>query len=602
VSHRGRPAGRHRAAWVGAASLTVALTLSACGAGTASPSAPTVTYVPAVGGTLTVGIDQQPTGCNPNTANADTAADRMLLEPVLPSSFLVSDSGTSQYDSAVIVQAELQSTTPETVAYTIDPRAVWSDGVAITAADFIYAWQQQRGVLSGLPDGSPDVASTAGYDDIKSVVGSNKGKTVTVVFSTPYADWQSLFNDLVPAHVMEKVGWSPDCHSLDPAIDLSGGPYVLHSVSSQMIVLLHNPKWWGQPAKLDRVVIREASGPAQLARWLRRGTVQVAAPSSFTQGFLQSVTNMPYVKSEVNISSTFLELELSTIAPVTDTPAVRLGIAHAIDRQELVNEVPGFADIGITPSASHIYSQTQGPYPANPSAVPINLEQPTTTTVPPSTGVFGSGADFVSSAKELEAAGYFRAGDAPWTDVNGKPLTLRLVVDGADSWAETTAGLLAGQLTKAGMVVDLSSAPSASAAGSALVLGTADAALIPLTAGPYTTQTSAWYTPILGFTGEAGSQDWSNYDSTKVNQLFTEAMQELDPVTAQPFYAQADQVLWTEMVALPLFAEPTALAWSDFTTGITPNPFGPGLLWQLQTWGLQTAEPANYTGTPTLPG
>jgi hypothetical protein len=56
------------------------------------------------------------------------------------------------------------------------------------------------------------------------------------------------------------------------------------------------------------------------------------------------------------------------------------------------------------------------------------------------------------------------------------------------------------------------------------------------------------------------------------------------------------------MVALPLFAEPTALAWSDFTTGVSPNPFGFGLLWELQTWGLQTAEPVNFSGTPTLPG
>jgi peptide/nickel transport system substrate-binding protein len=603
VSRRGRPAGRHRAAWVGAASLTVALSLSACGSGPTSPTPPAITYVPAVGGTLTVGVDQEPTGCNPNTARADTAADRLLLEPVLPSSFFVSDSGTSQYDSAVIVQAELQSTTPETVVYTIDPRAVWSDGVAISAADFIYAWQQQRGVTAGLPAGSPDVASTAGYDDIKSVVGSNKGKTVTVVFSTPYADWQSLFNDLVPAHVMEKVGWSPACHTLDPAVDLSGGPYVLRSVSAKTIVLVRNPRWWGQPAKLDRVVIEEASGPAQLARWLRRGVVQVAAPSSFSQGFLQAVSNMPYVRSEVNISSTFLELELSTIAPVTANPAVRLGIAHALDRQDLVNQVAGFADIGITPSVSHIYAQTQGPYPSNPSAPPVNLEQPTTTTtLPPATGVFPAGADLASSARELESAGYFRVGDGPWTDDTGKPLVLRLVVDGGDAWAAATARLATDQLTRAGVTVDLSSAPSASAAGSVLALGDADAALIPLTAGPYTTQTSAWYTPILGFTGEAGSQDWTNYDSTRVNQLFTEAMQELDPVTAQPFYAQADQLLWTEMVALPIFAEPTVLAWSDFTTGISPNPFGPGLLWQLQTWGLQTAEPVNYSGTPTLPG
>ncbi len=602
MSHRGRPAGRHRAGWVGAASLMVVLTLSACGSGGGAPTTPSVTYVPAVGGTLTIGIDQQPAGCNPNTAAGNTVADRMLLEPVLPSSFLVSDAGLSQYDQAVIVQAELQSTQPETVVYTIDPEAVWSDGVPITAEDFVYAWHEQRGVLAGLPVGSLDVASTAGYDDIKSVIGSNKGKTVTVVFSTPYADWQSLFNDLLPAHVMEKVGWSPACHTLDPAVDLSGGPYVLHSVTPQQIVLVQNPRWWGQPAKLDRVVIKEASGEAELARWLRKGVVQVAAPSSFSQAFLQSVTNMPYVRSQVNISSTFLELELSTVAPLTASATVRLGIAHAVDRQDLVNQVAGFADISIMPSSSHIYSQTQGPYPSTTTG-PVNLEAPTTTTtVPPTSGELPAGADLVSSARELEAAGYFRAGDGPWTDISGKPLTLRLVIDDGDTWAKTTAGLLVAQLIKAGIDVDLSSAPSAEAAGSELALGSADAALIPLTAGPYTTETSAWYTPILGFTGEAGSQDWTNYDSTKVNQLFTEAMQELDPVTAQPYYAQADQALWTEMVALPLFAEPTALAWSDFTTGVSPNPFGFGLLWELQTWGLQTAEPVSFSGTPTLPG
>ena len=82
-----------------------------------------------------------PTGCNPNTTAGDTWADQLVLEPVLPSAFIVTPAGSSTYDSAVISQAEVVSTTPQTVVYTIDPKAVWSDGVPITAADFIYAWQ-----------------------------------------------------------------------------------------------------------------------------------------------------------------------------------------------------------------------------------------------------------------------------------------------------------------------------------------------------------------------------------------------------------------------------------------------------------------------------
>ena len=62
---------------------------------------------------------------------------------------------------------------------------MWSDGVPVTADDFIYAWQSQRG--DGVDvDGRPDqVASTLGYRDVASVVPSNDGKTVTVTFSTP---------------------------------------------------------------------------------------------------------------------------------------------------------------------------------------------------------------------------------------------------------------------------------------------------------------------------------------------------------------------------------------------------------------------------------
>ena len=86
---------------------------------------------------------------------------------------------------------------------------MWSDGVPITAADFIYAWQQQDGGDADAAYPSGDQASILGYSDIASMKASNQGRTVTVVFSTPFADWQMLFTDLLPAHVMEKVGWDP---------------------------------------------------------------------------------------------------------------------------------------------------------------------------------------------------------------------------------------------------------------------------------------------------------------------------------------------------------------------------------------------------------
>lgn len=584
---------------------TLAGLLASCGSNTASAKAAPVTYIAADGGSVSIGIDQAPTGCNPHTGSGDTLADQLVLSAVLPSAFTVDNLGASNYDPALIVQAELQSTNPETVAYTINPRAVWSDGVAITAADFIYAWQHQRSVPIGTT-GDADVASTAGYDDIASMTPSDKARTLTVVFSTPYSDWQGLFADLLPAHVLERVGWSPTCTTVDPHVDLSGGPYEIASVQGGTITLVRNPRWWGQEPKLDRIVIKVASGARQLAQWLYKGVVSVAAPSYFDPAFLEAVSEMPFVKNDVNISTTFLQLDFSNTGLVTADPLVRDGIAYAIDRQDLTDRVVGWADNNIAPATSHLYSQQQNAYPANPSPMPVNATTTTTvTTQPPSAVItaqdFPTTADLVRSDRDLVAAGYVRAPSGYWVDAGGHQLSIRMVVDDGDGWATQTAGLVADQLEKDGIAVTVVSEPDVSAAGLDLLDAKADLAVIPMRASPYTSRTSAWYTPLLNLPGSTGSQDWTGYASTKVDSLFAEATSELDPVTAQPLYNQIDQQLWADMVALPLFAEPSALAWSDFTDGVAADPNEVGLLSTLLDWARLVSEPTTYNGTPTLP-
>ena len=68
-----------------------------------------------------------------------------MLGAVLPSPFVVNNLGMPTANSDLIVQSELVSTKPETIVYTLNPKAVWSDGVPITAADFRYAWERATG-------------------------------------------------------------------------------------------------------------------------------------------------------------------------------------------------------------------------------------------------------------------------------------------------------------------------------------------------------------------------------------------------------------------------------------------------------------------------
>ncbi len=583
----------------------LAVLAAACGGGGGGGT--TVTYVGVAGGDISFGTTQSPTGCNPNTPSGDSPGTRMVLAAVLPSPFVpfvVNSAGMPTPNSDLIVQSELVSTKPETIVYTLNPKAVWSDGVPITAADFKYAWEEQRGdpVVS-----SPDVSSIAGYRDIASVTGSNGGHTVTVKFKTTFADWQMLFDNLVPAHVMEKVGWNPTCTTVNPAIDLSGGPFEIRSVSGQTIRLVQNPKWWGTPANARSITVHVASSTEQLAQWMSSGFVQVAQPSTVDTAFLTQMTGLPGAQSEVDTSATLLQLDMASSLDAQLSPDLRVAIALLINRQDLVNQQASWAVPGMQVADSHVYVQGQQNYKPAPSSPATTIPAPTSSTSTTSIGAGGSVNFPVTpvpdqAATLIQAAGLVRTpGNPYYHSAFGTPFVLHMVVDESDPWAAAVAPVIRSELVAAGLDTTLYPVTSARAAGQILSAEFADLAVVPVTFTPYLSQTLSWYTTLLGPPGKNGSQDWTNYSNSQFDKLVQTASQQLNPNTAAGYYAQADTQLWDEMVSLPLFAEPTALAWSRTIGGVTPTPRSDALLWFAQLWAVRTPESTSNT-TPSLPG
>jgi peptide/nickel transport system substrate-binding protein len=606
VTHPG-----HRPGWRRSLTLSgVALVFLVAGCGTAgaAPTKTTVTYVGVPGGSISFGMTQAPTGCNANTPKGNAPGTLMVLGAVLPSPYMVSQSGMPTPNTNLLVQnqAELVSTKPETIVYTLNPKAVWSDGVPITAKDFIYAWAQQRGNLTSDPT---TVATTAGYRDIKSVKGSNKGRTVTVVFRTPFADWQGLFANLLPAHLMKKAGWNPSCSTVDPAIDLSGGPFRIAKVSAQTIVLRPNPKWWGTPPNARVIRVRIASSTTQLTQWVRSNFVQVALPSSITPSFLEDVTSLPHVQSAISLSGAILELEMASGPGSQLTPDMRLAIALSTDRQALVSRQATWALSSVQVGTSHIYAQGESGYHSSITTTPTTTANgaPTSSTST-STTTIGDGGSInfpvtpspAQAAALMLASGYTRVAPGDWHTPFGAELSLHLVVDVSDPWALASAPQLQAQLAGAGFAVSVVPAASANAAGESLSNGTADLALIPRITSPFLSQSMAWYSNLLGPPGEDGSQNWSDYDNSTFEGLITKSSQQLNANTAATDYVAADLQLWEDVVALPLFTEPSAMVWSRKLSGVVPTPTSNSLLWYAQYWAVRVPEATNDT-TPTLP-
>ena len=581
----------------------VALVATACssaGGGTTS-----VTYVAVANGAISFGTTQGPTGCNPNTPAGDNPGTRTLLGAVLPSPYYVDAQGMPTPNPNLTTQSELISTKPETIVYTLNPKAVWSDGVPITADDFVYAWTEQRGapIVS-----SPDATSIAGYRDIDSVTGSNGGHTVTVKFKTTYADWQGLFDNLVPAHVMEKVGWNPTCPTVDPAIDLSGGPFKIAKVTPGAVTLVQNPKWWGTPANARSITVHIASSTEQLAQWVRTGFVQVAEPATVTQSFLSQMTSLPGVESDVDTSATMLQLQMASALDGTLSPNLREAIALTVNRQDLVNQQASWAVPGLIVANSHIYVQGQPDYkPPLPAVPTTTVPVPTSSTSTTAIGAGGSvnfpvtpvptqAADLIASAGLVKTPGdpyYHSAFDAPFS--------LRMVYDASDPWAAAAAPVIRSELADIGLDTSLSAASSATEAGQILAAQFADLAVMPVTFTPYMSQVVAWYSNLLGTPGKNGSQNWTNFSNSQYDQLVQTASQQLNPNTAATYYDQADSMLWDEMVSLPLYAEPTVLVWNRKVGGVSASPRGDSLLWLAQLWAVRVPESTSNT-TPTLPG
>jgi peptide/nickel transport system substrate-binding protein len=527
------------------------------------------------GGQATVELDRPWDGFNPNTAAGAASSTPALLASVLPSAYTVNPKLVPQVNSDLLLSVETTSTSPLVVQYVINPRAVWSDGVPVTADDFAYAWESQTGQgvdLGGQPD---QIASNLGYRDVQSVVPSHGGKTVTVKFSTPFTDWRVMFDHLLPAHIARQVGWNHGFDRFDPSVDLSAGPFVLQSVSAGgSATLVRNPKWWGTRANLDRVVVNVALTPTTWISALASGNRTVTQPKAFDLGTLDQATSMPNTQSAIKPSLGLLDVEFNVTAATTSRTAARQAVAHAIDRNDLLNRTFGPIDANLVLNEDHLALAFQSSY----SPAPVSGQYDT--------------RDLDTTDRLLRSLGYHEDSAGNFVDAGGAPFTVRMAVESGVPWTGPVGAEIESQLRAAGIAVDLVPVDGPAGLVRAAANNSYDIALVSRTSSPYQTATANWYSGTVGATGTAGSEDWSNYDDPTVDQLFIRAAAALNPTTGQAIYGQIDDQLWSQMVALPLFGTPGLQANGVQIANMQYNPATDGVLWNLATWVALKPGPA----------
>jgi peptide/nickel transport system substrate-binding protein len=563
----------------GAALLAIACVtgMAACSSsssssGTATASAGAVKS----GGSITVAMDEDVAGFNIEQLTDNEFVLGEILQQVWPSVYIVQPNLTLKLNTDVVTSAKLTSSSPQTVVYEINPKATWSDGVPISAQDFIYNWQAQSGNPAYKDVGGKafEPAGTAGYSLIKSVTGSNNGKTVTVVFSSAFSDWPSLWGagtPFLPAHIASKVGFNGGFQTFGPADQVSGGPYMIQSYAQgQDLVEVRNPHYWGTPGKLDKIVFRFITDDTQIPPAASNGEVHVVtSPALPSVAYSEAVKAVPNFTQGNIAALEFQHIDFNQANTYLAMANVRHALAEGTNRAEMVQRIAAPITPSIKVLQNRIYMPTQPQYQDtsgssgdyNPSAAKTLLQQ---------------------SNMTMGSDGYFQPNFGPQ---KGKDLTFSISTTSGVPARAQVEQLFQADMKAIGVKINIQNYSASTLFGTVLPKGEFDTALFAWVASPFASPNQSIY---CSYTNAANcGSNYNHYSNKQVDSLFEQAVGTLDPTKAASLYNQIDSILWKDMATLPLFQNPDVYGWSNQYANILPNASQSGITWNANVWGTK---------------
>ncbi len=537
-------------------------------------------------------LDENLAGFNINTSAANEFVLQEILDTVWPQPYIINAALKPVLNTDLLTSVSV-STNPQTITYNINPKAVWQDGTPINADDFIYNWQAQSGntMYTDIGGQPYDTASSAGYSQIASVTGSNppdgaacdagsaadnnaglcpNGKTVTVKFSTPYADWQGLFINLVPAHISRTVGWNTGFSG--PAQTISGSWYEIQSYNNnQSVVLVRNPKYWGTPGKLDKIVFQFFSDDTQEVPALQNNEVQVINPATVSTSIVQSAAQVPNTTRVTAPGLEFEHLDFNEADPYLAKLQVRQAIAYGTNRPQIISHTVGEVYSQTVPLGNRMFVASQAQYVNNGAAYDtVNTGKAESLL---------SGLGFKKSSD-----GYFQPNYGPQ---KGQDLTFTIQSTSGNSVRAQTEQLFQADMKAIGIKINIQNYDANTFFGTNLPQGSYQIAEFAWVSTPFVSQNQSIY---CSYTNAAScGQNWVHYANSEVDKLLAAGSSATSSSQEASDFNQADRLLWDDMVTLPLYQKPQYFAWNNTYGNLIPNVSNVGIPWNGNLWGIKAS-------------
>jgi peptide/nickel transport system substrate-binding protein len=518
---------------LGVAALVVALTISACSSGDQTPpsaggeaevgtSSDMNPQDPATlrqGGNLRLALTEFPSNFNSLHIDGNTADAGAMLRATMPRAFRVASDGKTSVNTDFFTNVELTSTDPQVVTYTINPKAVWSDGTPITWEDIA----SQINATSG-KDKAFAIASQNGSDRVGSVTRGVDDRQAVMTFAKPFADWQGMFAGntmLLPKSMTANPEVFNTGQLKGPGP--SAGPFIVSALdrTAQRITLTRNPKWWGTPPLLDTITYLVLDDAARIPA-LQNNALDATGLASLDELTIARRTAGIAIRRAPSASWYHFTFNGAPGSILADK-ALRLAIAQGIDRQAIANvSQRGLVDNPV-PLNNHIYVAGQAGYQDNSAVVPYDPEK---------------------AKQELDALGWRMNGQ--FREKDGKQLVIRDVL--YDSQTTRQVGQIAqNTLAQIGVKLDLDAKSGGGFFTNYIIVGDFDIAQFSWVGDAF----SLCCLNQIYTTG--ADSNFGKISSPEIDAKAEDTTDELDPEKARALANEVDKLIWAEGFSLPLF-------------------------------------------------
>ncbi len=330
------------------------------------------------GGTLVMGEWQPAVQLNPfyTTSFADFEA----IQPAMRGFLTISSDGKYIPDLATVVPtAENGGLTIDpngqgmTVKVTLKPNLKWSDGQALTGADFAYTvkWAQdpaQKGCTACGVGFTTTNASGQTVNLIDNVTVSSDGLTVSIHFNQLYASWLSFLTGpatILPQHYMSTIAIADASTTSMPVSAAAAnvpwsGPFMITAAGPTEIDYKPNPYWAGgvggpHAPYLAGLKFQYFTDKNGMIAAFKNGEIDLAFDMTQADAAAVSSTDPSIGKAEVTPAWQYEHFDMneaSKNAPFLSQVNVRKAIYESVDKQSIINAV--FPGTNLTPACSNV--------------------------------------------------------------------------------------------------------------------------------------------------------------------------------------------------------------------------------------------------------